>query len=174
MKTFFLILTLLFSLSSCKSQELNEFEIESRERATKMAEYFMENNVYPYVLFSLANRDYIIVVDEGQIYSEGLLYYDNKGEIIVSSKTQIKKPHKVLSKAFDTKNYHDGFINYSSDFFKDGIDTAQGGTTYFVMSDINQKRYGEAFLSLLVKPNPFDKEIISFFTQKLIDNFVRD
>lgn len=60
---------------------------------------------------------------------------------------------------FDTSRYRTDFVTFNTDFYKSGYDTASGNITYFVLKDREGKSYGEARLSVFVKPNPIDAEI---------------
>lgn len=167
----FLLCSLLLTLTSCKSQELNSFEKLSRNRAEQVASYFLENENKPYILFSLANYDYIIIVDSGLYYSESILtYYEDQIKLVSTQK--ITKPNKLFDSSFDTNNYLSGFTSITSDFFKGNEAESYGGTTYFVMTDIEGNKYGESSLSLMVIPNPIDKKIYGYLAKKIINSFI--
>ncbi|WP_168421747.1 hypothetical protein, partial [Candidatus Ulvibacter alkanivorans] len=150
-------------------QKLNYFEVETQERAKIVVNHFLEENK-PYILFSLANYEYILIIDNGKNYIEKLVLYDKNDLIKLISNTKINKPNDFFKDAFDTNNYHQGFINFSSDFFNGYEVTAHGGTTYFVMYDSEKNKYGESFLSLLVDPNPINKKLYGYLAQKIIDS----
>ena len=168
---FSLILILNFGFSF--SQEMNEFEIESRNKAdlvfNKVAE--SQSTDLPYVLLSIGNSDYIITIDRKTHYTQIIAVLKPNDNVEIVSVKSIKKTDKILEKAFDSSMYAKDFIGFKSDFFKDGYESASGGTTYFVLKDGKRQRFGESSLSVIVKPNPIDPKVYGYLVSELINRY---
>ncbi len=168
-KIFTLVFILHFGFSF--SQEINEFEMESRIKADsvfeKIAKSQSEN--MPYLIFGSGNQFYIIIIDRKTHYSRIKVSLDSTDNATIESIKSLKYTDKVLKKAFDKSIYHKEFIGFQSEFYKNGYELASGATTYFVLKDKNRNRFGESFLSILVKPNPIDSEIYNYLVRELIN-----
>ncbi|WP_407557854.1 hypothetical protein [Winogradskyella sp. 4-2091] len=167
------ILILFFALciGHSYSQELNEFELESRNKADlvfdKIAEFQSEN--LPYLLFGIGNSSYLIIIDRNTHYTRIKANLIQNDSIEVESIKSLKKTIGILEKAFDISIYHKGFIGFQSEFYKNGYELANGAMSYFVMKDKDRNRYGESCLSVIVKPNPIDIEIYNYFVIGIIN-----
>lgn len=162
-----LLLCSLLSLCSC-SQSMNEEDIISREKADNIIRKKLEKetNGRNYVLFSIANSNYIVIVENKDNYSE--YFIKNSSDVVIG--TTYDKQDKLFEKMFNTSIYKKEFITFESSFFKPkGYEMSSGNITYFVFKDKNRKRYGECRLSVLIKPNPIDSEIYVFLSKKLLN-----
>ncbi len=163
-----LILAFLVVCNSCSAQKLNKYELESRNKASLISKKVIKDTDTPYLLFSISNTFYLLISKKESDVNE--IIVELKGdEINIVSSNKIKKPNKILLKSFDKSNYHSDFIGFESDYFKEGYEEAKGNMFYFVMRDSNGSKYGETCLSLIVKPNPLDKALVSYMTSKLIN-----
>jgi len=166
-----LILFFALCIGQSYSQELNDFELESRNKADlvfkEVAESQSEN--HPYVLFSSGNSFYLIIIDRKTHYTRIKASLTQNDSINVESVKTIKKSSEILEKAFNASLYHKKFIGFQSEFYKNGYELANGAMTYFVMKDKSRNRYGESCLSIIVKPNPIDIEIYNYFVMGIIN-----
>jgi len=161
-----LLLCCLLSMSSC-SQTLNKEDAKSRNKADSIIEKFLEKETKnrSYVLFSTTDENYIIIIENTNSYNE---FYIKDSKEIVPGNTY-SKPNELLKKMFNKDIYQKEFITFKSDFFMpDGYELSSGNITYFVLKDENRNRYGEARLSVLIKPNPIDGEIYAYLVEKLL------
>ncbi len=69
---------------------------------------------------------------------------------------------------FQISNYKQDYITFDSDFFKPEYEISSGNITYFVLVDENKKRYGEARLSVFIKPNPIPTDIYLYLVNRII------
>ena len=75
---------------------------------------------------------------------------------------------------FDKTVYHDGFITFDSDFYQpNGYELASGNLTYFVFKDENGFKYGEAKLSVFIKPNPIDGDVYFYLVSQIL-NYINE
>ncbi|WP_273016016.1 MULTISPECIES: hypothetical protein [Leeuwenhoekiella] len=169
MKTQIIFLMLFFlSLISC-SQKLDRSELISRQSAERIIEntdLAQKVRGSSYVLFSISDIFYIVIVEGEKTYEE---YYINseKGNKLVKKATY-KKSDELLKKMFNSDNYKNEFISFDSEFFGSGYELSSGNLTYFVLKNEEGERYGEARLSILIEPNPIDDEVYNYLTQKLL------
>ncbi len=154
-------------------QEIGTYDKLSIERADKITNTCLKEDLSnkEYILFSNGDIAYLIIVKEKNFYKEYFVEIDT----ITQEKTQkvllIENPQEILVKAFDTSIYHSGFINFESEFYKDGYTKAWGNNTYFVYVSANGERYGECRLSIIVEPNPIDKDVYNYL-QTRITNYI--
>ena len=166
-----LILIIILNSGYSNSQEMNDFEKESRIKADlvfeKTAKSQSEN--LPYLLLSSGNINYLIIIDKKTFYTQITAFLNPKQSVEIKAVKTIKKPNEILEKAFNKSLYHKGFIGFESEFFKNGYEIASGTTTYFVMKDSERNRFGESSLSFFIKPNPIDVEIYNYLTNKMLE-----
>ncbi len=166
-----LIVIIILNCGYVYSQEMNDFEKESRIKADlvfeKIAESQSEN--LPYLLFSSANWNYLIIIDRKTHYTQIKAILKPNQSVEIESIISIKKSTEILQDAFDKSLYQKDFIGFESDFFKNGYELASGATTYFVMKDNNRTRFGESSLSFIVKPNPIKAEIYNYLRNKMLN-----
>ncbi len=167
------ILILFFALcfGHSFSQKLNEFELESRNKADLVFKEIAgpQSEDLPYLLFSSGNLFYLIIIDRKTHYTRIKVSLTQTDSIQVDSVKSIKKSNGILEKAFDKSIYQKDFIGFQSDFFKNGYEFASGATTYFVMKDSRRNRFGESSLSIIVRPNPIDGEIYNYLVTEILN-----
>ncbi|GGZ39348.1 hypothetical protein GCM10007049_35920 [Echinicola pacifica] len=163
------ILTLLilcsFSIQAC-SQRLSEADLRSRKVADSLLESQLQKEIEgkSHVIFSVADKEMIVVVKNTDSFKE---FYLNKDTGIIKD-TTLMASDPVIIKMFDKSIYREGFTTFNSGFFESGYEISSGSITYFVFKDEQGKRYGEARLSVFIKPNPVDTEVYAYFVEKLI------
>ncbi len=142
------------------------------------------------ILFSLRDKDYLIIFKQDSCYREYVLKVDSVCNILaikeIDSDVEIKKikAKRFLSKrnrkllkrlledkqtimdAFDTSLYHTGFITS----LPDDATLAEGAPSYFVMKDEKNKRYGEYRLPSITAPCPINTNVWSYVIRKLLYN----
>ena len=116
-----------------------------------------------YILFSIADSQYLIIVDMptnylGYYFNQDTSYYP----IHQTATFRVSKQNKLLEKAFQENSYRKDFINMNSNFFKDKHPSFDGLRSYFYLSK-NGRKYGEESLPIFVSPSPLGKEIYSYF-----------
>lgn len=77
------------------------------------------------------------------------------------------KSDSILEKAFDKKLYHKEYITFNSPFYKYNHAQSEGNLTYFYLYKEGIK-YGEARLSVFIKPNPIDNQIYDYLRNVLL------
>ncbi len=156
---------------SIGQNEISGYYLESRKRADLVINKLLEKNYFdisPYALLSSNNSSYLIILDRNTHFSMAWVELKHFGKIELISVRNEPKSNKELEFIFDFKDYHEEFISWDSDFYKDGYDLAKGASTYFVVRKADGKRYGESVLSMLVSPNPIDTRIYGLMVSELI------
>lgn len=166
---------LIFCVLSCGytyTQELNEFELKSREKADLVFKQVAESQSKesPYILLSTSNSNYLLIIKRKTHYTKIKVTLDTNDSIKIESIKSLGLKDKTLEKAFNSSIYHKGFIGFQSEFYKNGYELSSGATTYFVMKDKHHNRFGESCLSVIIKPNPIDIEIYSYLLMTLIND----
>lgn len=92
----------------------------------------------------------------------------DNGETRILKDTTLNLSGELAKRMFDKTIYRDDFITFDSDFFKPEYEASSGNITYFVMKDKHGKRYGEARLSIFIKPNPIDSAVYSYLVERLL------
>jgi len=161
LKLIYLILFIMStSISGCSQNKPIKEDYVSRKNASD----FIENNFEEivsgknYVVFSIAEKDFLVIIENKDAYQEYFAKY-NDGKISSKKSSTISKDNEVYSKMFDFESYRTDYITFNTDYFKSGYENASGNITYFVLKDKLGKSYGEARLSVIVKPNPIDAEV---------------
>jgi len=154
------ILLLSISIQGCSQNEPVKEDYISRQNAENLIneKFKKKTSGKKYVIFSIAEKDFIVIIENKNFYSEHYIQYEN-GKEKKSKKTDIKKTNNFYIKMFNKGNYRTDFVTFNTDFFKSGYETASGNITYFVLKDKSRKSFGEARLSVFVKPNPIDAEV---------------
>ncbi len=187
MKTAYsIILILCFSLV-CKAQEAREniadsMAMVSRAKADAVLKIF-DTILAPKILYSLEDRYYYLIIEDTPCYKEYYVALDNIGEIdkirLVKARTKTRKQRKqqeqyrkLLSEAqpiFDLSKYHMELITKVPN-----AKMVAGKPSYFVVKDIDSKRYGEYSLSSLTAPLPINASLWLYLVRKLLDEVARD
>jgi hypothetical protein len=168
----FTILTLcsLLCLSGC-SQTLSEADLMSREKAETVlnSEPFNGQIKGNHIIFSAADKDFIVLVQVANGFKEYYLKMRESQKPELVSETTVELSNQLAASVFDKTKYKEGFITFSSDFYESGYEVSSGNITYFVFKDRNGERHGESRLSMLIKPNPIDSSIYSYFVKRMMD-----
>ncbi|NHA07844.1 hypothetical protein G7092_28855 [Mucilaginibacter sp. HC2] len=118
-----------------------------------------------YLLFSITDRWYLVIVEKQQRYYE---YYLNiKDKNLEPQDEKIVNRSQLLSKAFNIVRYQKGYITFNSDFFKGKQIVSEGNITYFYLMKMGVK-YGEARLSVKISPNPIDEKLYDYLSSELL------
>ncbi len=120
-----------------------------------------------YLLFSIADTWYLMIVEKGNRYEEYYVIKDGLEAFMLKKRT-IRGNNKVLDKAFNKDIYHQGFIDLNSPFYSEGYKASSGNKTYFYFKDINGDIHGESLLTTIINPNPIDTEVYNFLLYQLL------
>lgn len=160
----------IFTLNA-NSQIMDCADSISRDRSEFiLKEYFSDSLMfYNHLLYSIADKWYLIIIEKPICFEEYYIKQDSMIGYKKSNAKQINKSNTILQKAFDYSLYHKGFINFNSDFYKTGYELSQGNITYFFLRDKNGNKYGEARLSVFVKPNPINEDVYDYLRTHLLN-----
>ena len=177
---------LCFSLV-CKAQEdrgniADSMAMVSRTKADKVLQHF-DTIIAPKLLYSLDNKDFYVIIKSNPCYQEYYVALDSLGRIDkmrpVKAETKTRKQRKqqeqyqqLLSEAepiFDLTKYHTDFITKMPD-----IKYTSGRYSYFVLKDIDGKRYGEYRLSAVTSPLPINASLWAYLIRRLSDEAYKD
>jgi len=169
MRYLYIIICLLIITSThCYSQKLNSDSL-SRAKAKLVSDVLAERTVgRSYLLFSINDKHFLIVVEHKDYYRELYLEVDSLSKPSEAIEVNIDKPNNILKKAFIKESYHKGFINLNSDFYKSGYKASDGNATYFYFKDRDGGIYGESRLTTIIKPNPIDVEVYNYLLIKAL------
>lgn len=135
----------------------------------------------PKILYSLDNRYFYVIIKDNP-YREFYVVLDGNNvskvePVIAELKTrkqrkQNKQYCKLLSKAeplFNFSKYNMGFITKMPQ-----ATSISGRESYFVLKDIDGKRYGEYNLSSVTTPLPINMYLWTYLAKRLSDQMGKD
>ena len=158
-------------LFSC-SQSLSEADLISRKRAEiVLDDELISNNVKgnDHIVFSVADKNFIVLVKVEDSFREYYIQMADSEKIKVLNDTIVQLSSELANSMFDKTKYKEGFITFNSDFYDSGYEVSSGNITYFVFKDKKGRKYGESRLSILIKPNPIDSSVYTYFVKRTID-----
>lgn len=184
MKTVCLInLILCFSLV-CQAQnnwekKSDSLAMISRAKADMVLQHF-DTVRAPKLLYSMEDRYFYLIIKDTPCHKEYYVALDSLGDIrkisLVKAETKTRKQRKqqeqyreLLSPVFDLSRYHTNFITRMPD-----AKYIRGVPSYFVVKDVDGKRYGEYCLSSLTLPLPIDAKLAGYLIRRLSDEAARD
>lgn len=165
----YITVLLLFSLSfnACSQEKKEEHETKAVKKVEDILNNKTENKER--VIFSVADREFLVVVKDADSYVEYFLAKEEGSSEIKLEYTEIKKSSNIFNKMFNKSNYKKEFITFDSDFFKpNGYELSSGNITYFVFKNKIGEKYGEARLSVFIKPNPIDQEVYLYLVNQVL------
>ena len=165
MKYIILMVFLLLS-KFCYSQSLQNADSVSRARADILLSYF-GNVQASKLLFSIEDKDFYVLLNEGSFLKEYVIIMDSLGNIInmKEPKKMTRQDKKLLKKLapFDLAKYDIGYITESSN----AMDFTFGRLVYFVVKDNSGKRHGEFRSFMPAKTAPIDLKLWAYIIRKL-------
>ncbi|WP_296151655.1 hypothetical protein [uncultured Flavobacterium sp.] len=169
MKFIKILVICFFVLSSCSSR-LSDIDRFSRNNADKVVDSIFGDEIkgFNYLIFSVAEKDFIIIIEKSNSYEE--YFYNDKIEYskIIENKIIYKKEDVFFKKMFNKDIYNKEFITFNSKFFNPSYEISSGNITYFVFKNEKGHRFGEARLSFFIKPNPIEPDIYIFLTNEIL------
>ncbi|GAB3502443.1 hypothetical protein [Emticicia fontis] len=181
-----IILLLSFSII-CEAQ--NNWEkvsdalaLISRQRADMVLSHF-DTIQAPKILYALENKEFYLIIKSKPDYNEYYVRLNNSGEIesvrpikaeLITEKQKQQQDHyrKLLSEAepiFDVSTYHTNYITKIPE-----ATNSSGRPSYFVLKDIDGKRYGEYNLSAINTPMPIKSSLWAYLMMNLSDEMARE
>ena len=163
--TIFAILIITFNVSPQSKGEL-----DSREMAkdvidkTDLRETTRNKN---YIVFSNSDKRFIIIIDNNDSYREYYVNYMNANPKIIDVK-EVEKSNSLLSRMFEKSIYRTDYVSLNSNFYNDGYKTSTGNVTYFAYHNVDGKVYGESRLTVVIDPNPIDREIYNYLSLRML------
>jgi len=152
------------------SQSLSEADLVSRNKAEMvLGDSLIMNTVkgHDHIVFSVADKYFIVLLKKQGSFMEYHIQLDNE-RIKVLTDTVVQLSGELGNRIFDKTMYKKEFITFDSDFYKSGYEISSGNITYFVFKDKEGERFGESRLSMLIKPNPIDSAIYSYFVKRIM------
>ncbi|MDB5142981.1 MAG: hypothetical protein JWQ66_1694 [Mucilaginibacter sp.] len=169
-KLIYLLIAFSFITKAGYSQILGHADSLSREKSEVIVKNNFRNLIgNKYLLFSISDRWYLIIAKKSNKYYE--YYLDSDTSKVRRSSTikatKVVSISRVLSKAFDEKSYQKDYITFNSPFYRHNHAESDGNITYFYLM-IDGVKYGEARLSVFIKPNPIDKDVYDYLRISLL------
>lgn len=187
MKTIWLTFLLVYFSLTCKAQSdwekvSDSSAMISRAKADKILSYFDTLRV-PKLLYSLEDRYYYLIVKDTPCYKEYYIETDSLGEVVQSrflnekkirgkkQRKQAEQYQKLLceSTPFNFSQYHTDYITRMPE-----AKYISGKPTYFVVKNIEGKRYGEYRLSAITTPLLIDKSLWSYLLRRLSEETAKN
>ena len=180
MKTiWFTFLLVYFSLASKAQGDWEKVSdssaMISRAKADRILSYFDTLRMSK-LLYSLEDRYYYLIIKDTPCYKEYYIEVDSLGDVVQSrflnqkkitgkkQRKQAEQYQKLLCEGtpFNLSQYHTDYITRMLD-----AKYISGKPTYFVVKDIEGKRYGEYRLSAITTPSLIDKNLWSYLLRRL-------
>ena len=116
------------------------------------------------ILYSILDEQYYVILKDGDWYKEYYIHTDSTGNISEQRLAKTSKENtKLFAKAFNINAYRKDFVTKVNNPTVD-----QGNSSYFVLRDIDGRRYGEYSLSVITKPIPIDKQLYVYLLARLL------
>ena len=172
-----IIITLLFFLSSitCIAQDeavkkkADSLTYASRAKADLVLSHF-DSIKTEKILYSISDEHYYVILKDGCCYNEYYIQADSAGKIKDERVVKTSKRNKkLLTKAFVLNGYHENFITRV-----DNPTADQGNPSYFVVKDVDGKRYGEYALAVITFPIPIDKQLYDYLLIRLLNESTKN
>lgn len=163
-----LAISLFLSCTSFKMADSNLVAITDEATIKLAAKSVGIADDYPYLGMVLSHEWVIIIHRENGGYVQYIFTGRNGENFKIFNRSVVNSQEVLMSRAFKENYYHEGYIDFSTDYFSNGYDLSIGGQTYFVFFDENGKKHGEAKLTLFVKPNPIEQELYLYLTRELV------
>lgn len=151
---------------SCSVMLFSQSNIESELMQQAKAEKIINNHLAKvvaekdYVLFSIADQLYLIIVKNEEKYHE----YFIKNDLLIFQ-DKLKNNKNILEKVFDYNNY----IEKGSAFYDPSKMTlGNGNKTYFYLMSKNSVKYGETFSVTMIAPTPIDSDVYYYLLNRLL------
>lgn len=187
MKTVGYIVLLLGFSFICEAQNnwkkvSDSLALISRQRADMVLSHF-DTIQAPKILYALEDKDFYLIIKSKPEYKEYFVRLNNSGRIekvrpvkteLITERQRQQQEHyrKLLSEAepiFDINSYHTNYITRISE-----ATNSSGRPSYFVLKDIDGKRYGEYSLSAITTPMPIKSSLWVYLAMKLSDEIARE
>lgn len=145
----------------------------SSDRSTNYNSLKNDKSIYqitsntPHLHFSINEEWYLIITYTNKTYRHYIFCQDTSKAKIVYTPNLKEYEKLILNKAFDKKQYNLNFINIDSSY-SNNYDYVNGNSTYFYFQDKNNIRYGEAKLTVFIKPNPIDENLYNYLIKQLL------
>jgi uncharacterized protein YpmB len=163
----FYIAILCFSCGMSQSQENNT----NRNKAISVIEKADLNdnvNNKPYLLFSINDKLYHIVVKNKTVLEEYSIVVKDDNKVTSYSQGIIENPKNFLLESFNSDTYQKEYIDLNSKFYESGYEISNGNPTYFYFKDKNGKIYGESKLTTIINPNPLNTDMYNYMLGKAL------
>jgi hypothetical protein len=137
------------------SQNLSHADSISRIGANNIIEKHFDKIIEDdsYVLFSIEDKWYLILIKKPKGYEEYYVYGDTATKINNGKCFNRKQKKQILTLAFDKSLYHK---------------ISQGNITYFYYKDKDGRVYGESKLTAIIKPNPINENLYNYLLSQLL------
>jgi hypothetical protein len=173
------LISIAFTFFVCikgNAQYLSHYDSLSREKAKMVVDDNFGEGIKKsnYLIFSMKDISFLVVLEKDNCYKEYFIFIDTITNKSKKDELTVYKPHEIYSIAFDTTKYRKGFINFNSDFYKNGYTKSWGEMNYFVFKTKSGQSYGELRLSTIVDPNPINATVYNYLQTRLLNYISED
>lgn len=157
----FLFINILFCFCiSVFSQDFIDIEELNRTNAKDIVENHLKDEVNgkDYLLFSIADEVYLIIIKNEKNFQE---YFIKNDSLLYEKKIK----NKILYEAFCPDNY----IGKGSAYYDTSkITLGNGNNTYFYLMTKDGNKHGETFSVTMIAPTPIDSDIYYYLLDRLL------
>jgi hypothetical protein len=187
MKKIFFIFFILAHWFYCNAQDWDKIDslvLVQRNKADIVLSHF-DTIQGKKLLYSIQDKNYYIIIQKDNEYKEfyvtidsicniiNLKEVENSNELKIKQTKysnrekrkivkQIQQDIKIINEAFDLNQYHIGYITRLGN-----TKWTAGVPSYFVITDVDGRRYGEYSLSSLTLPIPIDTNLYIYLIKSL-------
>lgn len=154
----------------------------SRGKADRIFSIF-DSIIMPKLLYSFEDKYYFLIIKDTPFYKEYYIEADSLGDVVQLrfmnyNKLKLKKQRKQAEQykkllnegnPFNLNQYHTDYILRVPD-----AKYITGKPTYFVVKDIESKRYGEYRLSAITVPSPINQSLWIYLFRRLGEELERN
>ncbi len=165
-----------FCYAQNQSDEVGKLALNSRAKADRVLEHFDTLHASK-LLYSIDDKYYYIIIESRPCHKEYFIVLDSTSNLEkllflndISKNKKDEKKQKEYTKLikgldlFDFSKYHENFITRMPD-----AKFLSGKLSYFVVKDINDKRYGEFSLSTITIPTPINENLLMYLIRRTSD-----
>jgi hypothetical protein len=177
---FIILICLTTFFQFCFSQQINFVDSVSRAKADIVLSHF-DSLQTPKLIYSIDDKYFYLIIKDTPVYKEYYITTDSIGNIneiyFVKKNVKGRKQRKqekqyqnLLLEAdpFNLSTYHTNYVTAISQGTT--IDTF-GRLSYFVLKDVDGKRYGEFHLFLPVYPLPIHSSLWTYLIRRISDKY---
>ena len=165
MKKVFLILVFLLSITSIAQK--NDFVSCKRSKVEMEFSHLLSNENY--IIYSTPKKLLLFIMKSDEIYF--YFEFDSESDESDYELNQIFNiDPKIGNLLFNKDNYIKGYIDFNSEFYKEGITSSiSSSPLYFSYNESTNQKFCEYHITVVITPSPIEKKIAYILYLYLVD-----